>query len=218
MADCAWHPPMREAAPHRRGRFVVAAVCAVTFLALAGAAEEGGEAGLVFSIDATTQTVVRSQHSATLDDVMRAVTHAGSGGVLVPLNLAVIMSLWRRHRRLAWFVPIVTAGSVVIEGIAKWLVARPRPGSAMSYGFPSGHVLASVVFFGAVIYCGWALPLPRPLRWLGVGICLVTIVAVAYSRLYLNAHWLTDVLGAFAGGLAYLLLAVSVMEGRGDRG
>lgn len=79
-------------------------------------------------------------------------------------------------------------------------------------GFPSGHVLALVVFFGVIAYllctaraaCGW--------RCVGAGAAGVTVLIVAFSRLYLDVQWLSDVAGGFVLGLAYLLLTIWLVE------
>jgi len=54
--------------------------------------------------------------------------------------------------------------------------------------------------------------LARCWRWLGYAGCAATVLAVAFSRLYLEAHWVTDVAGGFTLGLAYLLLAICLVE------
>ena len=47
--------------------------------------------------------------------------------------------------------------------------------------------------------------------------CLATVLAVGFSRLYLNMHWLSDVGGGFAVGLAYLPLTIWLVERRPAR-
>ena len=142
---------------------------------------------------------------------MRALSDMGSGKVLIPLNLGLAALLWLRGYAKALVVPASGAASVVVEGVAKWLVNRPRPKN-VGYGFPSGHVLGAVVFFGLLIYIAWKVKL-HP-GWS----CLVTVggvllvVGVAFSRIYLNAHWLTDVLGAAVAGAA-LLIAILLYPG-----
>jgi undecaprenyl-diphosphatase len=48
----------------------------------------------------------------------------------------------------------------------------------------------------------------RRRRYLLIGACTGAVATVAYSRLYLDAHWLSDVVGGLTAGLAYLLVAI----------
>ena len=52
----------------------------------------------------------------------------------------------------------------------------------------------------------------RRQRWLGSAGCAAIVLAVAFSRLYLEAHWVSDVAGGFALGIAYLLPAICLVE------
>jgi membrane-associated phospholipid phosphatase len=161
--------------------------------------------------DPATRALVQSERQPSLEGPMRELSRFGSGQILVPLNLVALLVLWRRHRRLSLFIPGVSAGAVVFEGIAKWTVDRPRP-NLSHYGFPSGHTLAAVAFFGAVAYVLWRLAPRRGWAWAGGAVAAAAIVGIAFSRLYLDAHWLSDVLGGLTGGMAYLLLGIVVFE------
>jgi membrane-associated phospholipid phosphatase len=54
--------------------------------------------------------------------------------------------------------------------------------------------------------------LGRTWRWVGSGISFGVLLAVAFSRLYLDVHWLSDVFGGFTLGLAYLLTIIWLVE------
>src|SRR2546425_973896 len=114
---------------------------------------------------------------------------------------------------LARFVPATVVGAFLLGALTKWLVSRPRP-RGTDYGFPSGHALGAAVFFGAVVYVLWTLGVPRVPRWLGTLLACLLVLGVAWSRLYLRAHWLSDVVGGLVGGLAYLLVTLVVIERR----
>ena len=198
---------------HRYALLVLAVLSAIVFITLAEKAKDQAEVRHWLAIDLITKSLVQSNRLPALEGPMRLLSFLGSGYVLVPLNIGLFFLLLRQHQGLAMFVPAITGGSVVVEGLTKWIVARPRP-RLTGYGFPSGHVLVSVVFYGALIYLFWTV-VTRPLwRWIGTVFCTLVIVGVTYSRLYLNAHWLTDVLGAFAGGTTYLLFGLLWIDGR----
>lgn len=63
-----------------------------------------------------------------------------------------------------------------------------------------------------LIYLLWQAPIPRVRRWSLSALGGVAVVGIAYSRLYLNAHWLTDVVGALTVGASYLLFALASLR------
>jgi len=103
-------------------------------------------------------------------------------------------------------------GAGVLQFLMKWGANRPRPNDA-PWGFPSGHVLSLAVFFGLVIWLV-ATASRRRRRWriAAAGVSGAAVVAVAFSRLYLDKHWLSDLAGGLMAGMAYLLLAIWVVE------
>ncbi|MDQ6712016.1 MAG: phosphatase PAP2 family protein, partial [Candidatus Dormibacteraeota bacterium] len=84
------------------------------------------------------------------------------------------------------------------------------------WAFPSGHATQSIAFYGmlAIVLITWYAPNRR--LALGIGAALITLV-VGASRLYLGVHWLTDVLGGYALGLAWLSLVLAVSFAAVDR-
>ena len=86
--------------------------------------------------------------------------------------------------------------------------ARPRPNAA-PWGFPSGHVLSLVVYFGVVAFLLVSLTeRRRPFRFVACFACGAVVGLVAVSRIYLDMHWLSDVIGGLSLGAAYLLIAI----------
>jgi undecaprenyl-diphosphatase len=130
----------------------------------------------------------------------------------------------RRQRRLAWFVVLTAAGGGLLTTGVKLVVDRPRPvvdhpvATALGDSFPSGHALGSVVIYGALLLV--FLPLvPHARRRAVVHAATVVVVAVGASRLLLGVHFLSDVLGGWLLGGAWLLGSVAVFEAwRRDEG
>lgn len=193
--------------------FVCAALLTLVFLALGERAEDQGEGEPWFPMDLATKSVVQSARRPAIERPMRLLSDLGTARGLVPLCLVTSLALWRRHRLLALFLPSVMAGAGIVEDLSKWLVNRPRP-RLTGYGFPSGHVLAAVTFYGLLVYLGWVLVRRPAWRWMITSACVLIVLGVAYSRIYLNAHWLTDVVGALVGGTAYLLLTLAWFDVR----
>jgi undecaprenyl-diphosphatase len=146
-----------------------------------------------------------------LEVTMRTVTFVGDGSMLLVFTVVAWLVLRRARDRLAWRLPAIMLGSAATEWLLKWLVARRRPRGG-PFAFPSGHVFTSVVFFGVVIYLLWTRDVARPWRVAGTIACVLFIVGITLSRLYLRFHWLTDVLGGLSGGAAYLLIALAIAD------
>jgi undecaprenyl-diphosphatase len=196
-----------------KGALLVGAIAsAAGFLTLAVMAA-GGE---LSDLDRGIHGLVQGARHPLLGVAMQAVSTLGDHSGLVPLIVLGSVLLWRPRRRLALILPGVMAGAGVLQLAAKWAIDRPRP-NLDPWGFPSGHVLSLVVFLGLVCYVIGTSSYRRRWRHLGFGACAGTLLAVAFSRLYLEAHWLSDVAGGFTVGLAYLLLVIVLVEAIGDR-
>jgi undecaprenyl-diphosphatase len=164
------------------------------------------------AIDYGTRTWVNLVKTEALYLPFALVTRLGDVLGLVLLIGGGMAVLWRWSHRWALALPVLMAGAGALQWLAKWAANRPRP-NLDPLGFPSGHVLSLVVFFGLMIYLvATASGIRRRWRALASLVCLLTVLAVAFSRLYLDRHWLSDLAGGLMIGTAYLLLAIWVVE------
>lgn len=165
-----------------------------------------------FALDYGTRAWIRQVHGETLNLPMELVTLLGDHVGLIALMAVAVPVLWRTNRRWAVALPVLLAGAGALQWLAKAATGRARPNLA-PFGFPSGHVLSLVVFFGLMIYLV-AMASTRRRRWRALA-CVVAglpVVVVAFSRLYLDKHWLSDLAGGLMIGTAYLLLAIWLVE------
>jgi len=147
----------------------------------------------------------RDPHLAAL---MRLVTVTGEEAVTLAVTLAVGAAWSRRRRNWLPFQTLAIAfgGGTVIAAAVKVAVGRGRPTGApllalSGLGFPSGHATVAAALYGT-----WALVVargairPRLRAGSAAGLAALAL-AVAFSRLYLGTHYLTDVLaGVILGG------------------
>jgi undecaprenyl-diphosphatase len=185
-----------------------ALVSLVGYLALAVFAAQQGLFALDYGTHAWIEVVRHEALTLPMELVTRLGDHLG-----LPLLIAIAMAvLWNRRRRWALALPVLMAGTWAVQWIAKMASGRARPNLA-PWGFPSGHVLSLVVFFGLIVYL-IAMASSRRRRWrvLACLVAIVPVVVVAFSRLYLDKHWLSDLVGGLTIGMAYLLLAIWVVE------
>ena len=151
-------------------------------------------------------------------DVLRAVTFLGSTVWLTVLVAVCAGFLLRRTRtRLAVYLLTTTAAGAVLNYTVKLAVSRPRPSlidpvaAASGKSFPSGHSMGSTVVYGALLLV--FLPaLSRRTRAGAVTGVAALVIAIGFTRLALGVHYITDVLGGFVLGLAWLTGATAAFS------
>ena len=166
----------------------------------------------LFALDYGTRAWVQLLRYEAMRLPMELVTSLGDDVGLIAMIAIAIPILWRVSRRWALALPVLMAGAGALQWLAKVAAGRARPDQA-PWGFPSGHVLSLVVFFGLMIYL-IATAARRRRRWrvLASLVAAAPVVVVAFSRLYLDRHWLSDLVGGLTVGAAYLLLAIWLVE------
>ena len=192
----------RRAALLALGLFVVLFVVAVWFVRHED----------VSQLDRSARALVRDARPLTLERPMRMISELTTGYVLLPVTFATSVFLWRRrHRVVALSLPAVGLTAVVVLGLTKWVVDKPRP-TLRGYGFPSGHVFAITVFVVVGAYLLWLFSQPRSVQCAAWAVGILAVVTVGYSRLYVNAHWFSDVVGGLLAGLSFAVVAVLAID------
>ena len=157
----------------------------------------------VSNMDMSVFNLMQEMRNAPADELMIVLTMLGDGLVLTALAAAIIIWLvWHKSYRAAIAALIaITAGKLFVP-ILKYGIQRPRPvelySGAEAFSFPSGHATMAALIFG-VLAVLVSHSMGRWGRALVYAICAILVVAIAYSRVYLGAHWLSDV----AGGLLF---------------
>ena len=164
-------------------------------------------------IDREFSQEIQESQNPFLDSFMTAVSVPGNMpySVIIVLSVAAVF-LVLRYKREAFFI-VLTMLSGLVSTVVKLLINRPRPSEPLvrvisknlQQSFPSGHVMFYVIFFGFIILLMCQLKsIHRFLRIFVAVISLVLIFLVSVSRIYLGAHWFTDVLGGFLLGIVCL--------------
>ncbi len=156
-------------------------------------------------LDKSVYNVLQSLRSEAGTRVMTALTMGADGFVLIALTIGLIAVLLIRKRfALAGMTALAIGVQSLFVPVIKGIIERPRPttlySGAESFSFPSGHATQSMTVFGilAVIV---AANLSGRWRPIVIIVAMATAAFVAFSRLYLGAHWLSDVSAGFCLGL-----------------
>ncbi|WP_426061571.1 phosphatase PAP2 family protein [Hymenobacter sp. B1770] len=137
---------------------------------------------------------------------VRFVTFFAALPFLLPAGIIIPLLLRRAgYRREAMELVLAMLGGIILNQLLKMYFGRPRPSNALlqtlGLSFPSGHAMLGMTFYGCLAWFlarhfnrpGWVAPL------------LIWVVLIGLTRVYLHAHYATDVLAGFAGGAAWLV-------------
>lgn len=177
-----------------------------------------GEA-LIVQVDLA---VANALHAAATPDgiaFLRFYTFLGGGRVLTALGLVVLVVLLvRRERVLAIGWAVASLGGGLLNGALKAVFERPRPtfadpiASVEGWSFPSGHSMGTFIIVGMLAYLVYIRVRSPALRIALVALAMLWIALMGFSRMYLGAHYLSDVLAGFAAGTVWLAGCISGVE------
>ena len=190
-------------------RLAVAVVALALFALLARAVLAQGPLTLV---DREAMLFLASHRAAWVTTLTLALgaTHQ-TVVVLAATALAAALLAWRGPARGALLLLAIPTGMLANNGL-KHLFQRPRPAldeplvRLTTLSFPSGHAIAATLFYGALCLLLLAHTRRRAVRMAAAAFAFTMIVLVDFSRVYLGAHYLSDVLGATCLGVAWLAL------------
>lgn len=136
-------------------------------------------------------------------------------------SLFALMScvlLWKRLWYWLLGLVLVVPGGMLLNVLLKELFGRGRPGWAdplmalADPSFPSGHTMMATIIYGFVATCLILRIRSWPWRFFITTITISLVFLIALSRMYLGAHYLSDVLAAMAAGMAWLALCLTAVE------
>jgi undecaprenyl-diphosphatase len=151
--------------------------------------------------------------------LMLAVSAWHSVAGMSVMVLALGIYFWRAKARY-WLLALVFSvpGGMVLNVTLKYIFQRSRPVfeeplvTLTTYSFPSGHTTAATCFYGLLASY---LVIARPgwnVRLGTVALCTMMVLLVAFSRVYLGAHYVSDVLAAMAESIAWLAVCITAIS------
>jgi membrane-associated phospholipid phosphatase len=141
-----------------------------------------------------------------------------------PIVISVVAALimltlaWKKHWYAAIAFLLGVQGGMLLNLLVKQVFHRARPSfenplvTLTTYSFPSGHVAATTVFYGVLAALLISQTPSRGRAFCIALAALAMVMLVAFSRMYLGAHYLTDVLAGFLEAVAWLALCLTAIK------
>ncbi|MCA1644867.1 MAG: phosphatase PAP2 family protein, partial [Chloroflexi bacterium] len=146
--------------------------------------------------------------SPQMDVVATALSLMGSEAVLVLSVLVLGLFLWQRRWGAAAMLILISGGVQLLNDVLKSTFHRSRPVplmgiiTAQQYSFPSGHAMVASAFYLYLAYLCWRL-VRGVWRFVLIAGLMLLVLLIGLARIYLQAHFLTDVIAGYIGGLLW---------------
>ena len=195
------------------------ALIILTCWAFSDIAEDFSRTGWLATMDAGAASALHQYVSPNLTRLVRALTFFGSVGFVTAVTMCITVVLaWRRaFYQLLMFIFAMLGGSM-LNIFLKHLFHRQRPVledplvTLSRYGFPSGHTMGTTIMCGCLaIFAARRIRDKRHRIWPFV-IAAIWVAIIGATRIYLGAHYFSDVIGACSAGVAWLTFCWTAVE------
>lgn len=171
----------------------------------------------VNSIDNIFYKLIISIKSDTTTNLMKFITFFGSTKFILSLMIVLFIFYFVKKNKMYIIINFLILGEALINNIIKIIIGRERPSlinmvTETTYSFPSGHTMVAVTLYGFVMYLIMKSNLDKKIKYI-FNLCLsLLILLIIISRIYLGAHYFSDVIAGLFLAFAYLLLCIDILE------
>lgn len=172
-----------------------------------------------FKLDLQITEGLQNIQSVLFSQLMWFVTSLGNYPyMLFIVGITSSLLYLYKFRTEAIISSLAAAGSALSGSIIKMIVDRPRPEGDLVHvsvwlsdkSYPSNHVLVFTVFFGFLLYLLLSKPKHKTKGIFFSILFFLLIATIGISRIYLGAHWASDVLGGYLLGILWLIFTIRI--------
>ena len=162
------------------------------------------------SYDLVVSNIIWGIRTPLLTSIMKIISFLASTKFIIVVLIIYIFI----HRDV--YFPLNMSISTIINTVLKRIIKRSRPSNILviekSYSFPSGHSMASMSFYGYIIYKVIESKINKSYKIALTLFFSILILLVGFSRIYLGAHYLSDVICGYLISLEYLVIYITILK------
>lgn len=174
------------------------------------------QAGITVNFEGWAYSESVEKMSPLLTAVMKTITHTGDPAIVYLFCLLLIL-LPKTRKTVALPVSISVVLAGILNILLKNIFARQRPDilrliNETDYSFPSGHAMINAALYTMLILFIFKLVKRRPLKYILSSVCIILLIAIGFSRVYLGVHYAGDVIGGWLFGFSISLLVYFIWD------
>lgn len=174
--------------------------------------------GYTTSIDSYVYNLVTSNMTDGKNNFFKFITLLGSTKYMICMCIVfLIISVLTNKKRLTTNVILGLITSTIVNNVIKIIVCRERPDvlklvEETTYSFPSGHTMAATMLYGILIYYVYNSKLNKYIKILLITLLSLLIILIMISRIYLGAHYVTDVVAGLFLSAFLVIIMVNICK------
>lgn len=194
-------------------KWIICSIMLIVFIILGILTLEGND---IF-LDSFVYDFISKYITNNLTTIVKYLTYLGSALVVILSTLLVLIIF--KDKKYFKYISLNLILITLFQLVLKNIFSRERPIDInlieeTGYSFPSGHSLTSFAFYGFIIYLINISKLSKKSKIIYTVFFSLIILIVGISRIYLGVHYFTDVIGAYAFSLAYLIIYTSLVKNK----
>src|SRR3989344_3075857 len=194
------------------GYFLFVAVFAIT-------AKLTSEIKYLVKLDVIVQTLIIGLRTDSLTKALNIFTDLGDTKLMIFLTIAAVALLFlKKHYTYSIGIALSIGIAEIVSFVLKNAVNRHRPPEFINLvhestaSFPSGHTTAAISFYGFLIYFFYKNIKNKIWRNVLILICGIIILLAGFARIYIGAHWPSDVIASYILGGVWLWIIISIIK------